>query len=725
MAELPCPEERLIDRFGPHLSFAPPGGFAARANPDRKVETHCCFCGQQCGVKLVVKDEKVVGVEPWEEFPFNRGKLCPKGIKRYLQNNHPDRLLHPLVRSGDGFARIGWDEALEIIAERFDRIQSRHGKDAVAVLGGASLTNEKAYLVGKFARLALGTRHVDYNGRLCMVSAGAANLKAFGIDRAANPWADIALADLVMVLGSNVSECSPITTDYIWRARDRGARLIVVDPRLTPIARTADLFLPVKPGRDSALLNAILHAVIRLGGIDQGFIDEHTTGFDALRETVADYAPEQVEQLVGIPASRIFEAAEMWVQAPRTMLLHARGIEHHTKGVENVLSCINLVLATGKIGKPGCGYATITGQGNGQGAREHGQRCNQLPGARDIENPAHRAVVAERWGVSPDELPGKGATAPQIVEKIHAGEIRGLLSLCFNPLVSLPDATFTREALERLGFYVAIDFFLSETARHADLVLPGSLQEEDEGTVTSAEGRVIRIRQAVEPPGEARRDWQILCAIAERIGRGEKFRFDAPAEIFDELRMLSAGGVADYSGITYEKIEDRMGVFWPCPDPDHAGTPRLFEDRRFFHPDGKARFHAVEYRPPAEDVDAEYPIILTTGRVVSQFLSGNQTRRIGPLVEQSPRPRLELHPRLASKLGIADGDLVRVQSRRGEVVLAAQVVETIRPDTVFMPYHWPGAESANRLTVRAYDPVSGIPEFKVAAVRLERVREDA
>ena len=721
MATLPCSAESLIEAYGPHLNHEPPGGFAARTAPDRTVNTHCCFCGQQCGVTLAVKDERVVGVEPWEEFPFNQGKLCPKGIKRYLQNNHPDRLTRPLVRTGRGFAPIPWDEALDIVAERIRRIQLHHGRDSVAVLSGASLTNEKAYLMGKFARLAVGTRHIDYNGRLCMVAAGAANLKAFGIDRAANPWADIVATDLVMVLGSNVSECSPITTDYIWRARDRGARLIVVDPRLTPIARTADLYLPVRPGRDAALMNAILHAVVRLGGVDEDFIAQHTTGFEAVREAIADCAPEAVERLVGIPAARIVEAAELWVQAPRTMLLHARGIEHHTHGVENVLSCINLVLATGKIGKPGCGYATITGQGNGQGAREHGQRCNQLPGARDIENPAHRAHVAAAWGVTESDIPGKGATAPEIVEMIHGREVRGLLSICFNPLVSLPDARFTQEALERLDFFVAIDFFLSETARHADLVLPGSLHEEDDGTVTSVEGRVIRIRKAVEPPGGARRDWEIVCELARRLGQGERFDFHAPADIFDELRRLSRGGVADYGGITYERLDRDMGVFWPCPTEDHPGTPRLFEGGRFGHPDGRARFHAVEYRPPAEDVDDEYPIILTTGRVVSQFLSGTQTRRIGPLVAQQPEPKVEMHPRLAARLGIADGERVRVVSRRGAIELAAHVAATIRPDTVFIPYHWPGAQSANRLTIRAYDPIAKIPEFKVAAVRVERV----
>jgi assimilatory nitrate reductase catalytic subunit len=386
-----------------------------------------------------------------------------------------------------------------------------------------------------------------------------------------------------------------------------------------------------------------------------------------------------------------------------------------------VLACINLVLATGKLGRPGCGYATITGQGNGQGAREHGQRCNQLPGARDIENPVHRATVAAAWGVPESAIPPKGATAPEIVEKIHGGEIRGLISICFNPLVSLPDATFTREALERLDFYANIDFFLSETGRHADLVLPGSLQEEDEGTVTNVEGRVIRIREAVAPPGEARRDWRIICDLARRLGAGTLFDFDSTHAIFEELRRVSRGGVADYSGITWEKIDRQMGVFWPCPDEAHPGTPRLFEDGRFHHADGRARFHAVAYRPPSEETDDAYPIILTTGRVVSQFLSGTQTRRIGPLVDLDREPRAEMHPRLAARIGVADGEYVRVVSRRGHVDLQAHVVTTIRPDTVFIPYHWPGRRSANRLTKRAYDAASGIPEFKVAAVRIERL----
>jgi assimilatory nitrate reductase catalytic subunit len=387
-----------------------------------------------------------------------------------------------------------------------------------------------------------------------------------------------------------------------------------------------------------------------------------------------------------------------------------------------------MVLASGRIGRENCGYATITGQANGQGGREHGQKCDQLPGARDLVNPEHRAHVAQVWGIDPQELPQPGVDAYEMFRKIERGEIRGLLSICFNPLVSLPDNEFVTRMLNKLDFYVAIDFFLNETARHADIVLPGSLHEEDEGTVTQTEGRVIKINQAVNPPGEAQQDWRIIQDIAAALGRSHGFTFQNPREIFEELRKASRGGVADYSGISWEKIEQQYGVFWPCPADDHPGTPRLFEpdshnpiangNGPFYFPDGKARFNVAEYQPPAEEVDVEYPVILTTGRVVSQFLSGTQTRRIGPLVDQYPEPRVELHPQLALRLGIAEGDWTTITSRRGAITLRAQVVKTIRPDTVFIPYHWAGDKSANRLTIAAQDPISKIPEYKVCAVRL-------
>jgi assimilatory nitrate reductase catalytic subunit len=334
--------------------------------------------------------------------------------------------------------------------------------------------------------------------------------------------------------------------------------------------------------------------------------------------------------------------------------------------------------------------------------------------------PEHREYIASVWGCDVDEIPGKGLSAQEIMEAIHRGEIKGLLSICFNPAVSLPDTALTAEALDRLEFYAAIDFFLSESAVHADVVLAGSLHEEDEGTSTSVEGRVIKLNAAKAPPGNARRDWEIICDLAARLGRERYFPFRSSEEIFEELRVASSGGTADYAGITWDRIEAELGVFWPCPTEDHPGTPRLYEGGRFAFPDGRARFQPVAYRPPAEVVDDEYPTWLTTGRVISQYLSGTQTRRIGPLVEQYPEPLCEMHPRFADARGIADGDVVRVTSRRGSMTLPAKVVATIRPDTVFIPYHWAGRQAANQLTNRALDPVSKIPEYKVCAVRVER-----
>jgi assimilatory nitrate reductase catalytic subunit len=719
--------------FGPHPSVAAGARLDPGATPDRAVKTHCCFCGQQCGIQLLVKDEQVIGFEPWMEFPFNHGKLCPKGVKRYLQGAHPDRLVHAYrrdVSAPSGFSPLPYEDAIAKVASEIGRIQAAHGNAAFACLSGASLTTEKAYLMGKFARVALKTPYIDYNGRLCMVSAGAANKKAFGIDRAANPWSDIPKAEVVWVSGANVGECAPITTDYLWQAREHGAKIIVVDPRITPAARVCDLYLPVKPGRDIVLFSGILRLMIENDWLDHEFIRTSTVGFDDVAASVREWTPKRTAEVTGIAEIAIRKAAEWWGKAKSSFLLHARGIEHHTHGVQNCLGAINIVLASGRIGREGCGYATITGQGNGQGGREHGQKCDQLPGGRDLANPEHRAHVAKFWGIDAADLPGPGVDAYEIFRKVDTGEIRGLLSICFNPVVSLPDNGFVRRMLEKLEFYVAIDFFLSESASYADIVLPGSLHEEDEGIVTNVEGRVIKINKAIACPGEARQDWRIIQDIAAALNRSRGFTFGAPREILDELRAVSAGGIADYAGITYERIEKENGIFWPCPSEDHPGTPRLFEPGSsnpvahgkgpFYFADGKARFVVAPYTPPAEEVDEAYPLMLTTGRVVSHFLSGEQTRRIGPLLDHCPEPYVELHPRLAERLGIADGDWATAATRRGACTLRAKVVKTIRPDTIFIPYHWGGRRSVNQLTIAAQDPISKIPEYKVCAARLEK-----
>jgi assimilatory nitrate reductase catalytic subunit len=741
VATIPADPLKIIDRFGPHRAEMAGVRLSTSAEPERLVKTHCCFCGQQCGVQLKVRDNEVIGFEPWEEFPFNRGMLCPKGVKRYLQGAHPDRLLTALRRdqsSPHGFSPLPYDDAIAQTSSAIARIQATYGDGAMAVLSGASLTTEKTYLMGKFARVCLRTPYIDYNGRLCMVSAGAANKRAFGIDRATSPWSDMVGTDVIWVAGSNVAECSPITTNYLWQAREQGAKIIVQDPRITPVARTCDLYLPVKPGRDAALFAGVLHVMIEHDWLDHEFIDTLTVGFDAVAAYCREWTTARTADVTGVPERSIRQAAEWWGTAKTSFLFHARGIEHHSNGVQNALGTINLVLASGRIGKPKSGYGTITGQANGQGGREHGQKCDQLPGWRDISNPDHRRQIAAIWGIDEQNIPGPGVDVYELFRKIDAGEIKGLLSICFNPKVSLPDNAFVTRALEKLEFYVAIDFFLNDSAQHANVILPGSLQEEDEGTVTQVEGRVIKINKAIDCPGEARQDWKIIQDIARALGRPHGFTFGAPREIFEELRRASKGGVADYSGITYEKLEEQMGIFWPCysEDPqtgqpiDHPGTPRLFE-RGSFNPvakgigpfyfaDGKARFNVAEHRPAVDDASAEYPLFLTTGRVVSQFLSGTQTRRIGPLVNQYPEPRIEMHPRLAEKLGIRDQDWATAETRRGAITLRAMVVTTIRPDTVFIPYHWPGEKSPNRLTVAAQDPISKIPQYKVCGCRVRK-----
>jgi assimilatory nitrate reductase catalytic subunit len=730
--------DAFAEKFGPHLSRSTGPRLDAGAVPDRAVHTHCCFCGQQCGITLLVKNEEVIGFEPWMEFPFNQGKLCPKGVKRYLQGAHPDRLLTAYEKDASapgGFRPMPYEAAVARVASEIERIQKTHGPQAFGCLSGASLTVEKSYLMGKFARVCLKTPYIDYNGRLCMVSAAAANKKAFGIDRAANPWSDILDAAVVWISGANVAECAPITTDYVWQARERGARVIVVDPRLTPMARQSDLFLPIRPGRDAALFAGILHLMIENDWLDHDFIRDHTVGFDEVAAAAKEWTPTKTAEVTGIAEPAIRQAAEWWGRAKTSFLLHARGIEHSSHGVQNCLAAIHIVLASGRIGRSGCGYATITGQGNGQGGREHGQKCDQLPGMRDLANPEHRAHVAKVWGVAPEELPQPGVDAYEMMRKIDAGEIRGLLSICFNPAVSLPDNAFVRRALDKLEFYAAIDFFLNDSAMSADVVLPGSLQEEDEGIVTTAEGRVIKINKAIACPGEAREDWRIIQDIALALGRPHGFTFSSPREILDELRAASRGGIADYAGITYERLEKEMGIFWPCPSEDHPGTPRLFEEGSknsvaagkgpFYFPDGKARFVPAPYTPPTEVTDEAYPLILTTGRVVSHFLSGEQTRRIGPLVDQCPEPYVEVHPRTAEALGLVEGDRAAIETRRGMVTLPVRVVRTIRPDTIFIPYHWPEERSANRLTIAAQDPISKIPEYKACAARLRKAEPAA
>ncbi|WCH91428.1 molybdopterin oxidoreductase family protein [Streptomyces moderatus] len=715
--------------------------------------THCPYCALQCGMNLTPQQDGGVAVVERPDFPVNRGALCGKGRTAPEVLARSVRLTSPLVRSGGTLVPATWDEALDRVAKGLHRTRTEHGPDACGVFGGGGLTNEKAYSLGKFARIVLGTSQIDYNGRFCMSSAAAAGMKAFGLDRGLPfPLEDIPRTGCVILVGSNPAETMPPSLRYFTELRENGGTLIVVDPRRTRTAEQADLHLAPRPGTDLALALGLLHLVVAEGRVDEEYVQERTAGWEDARAAAMAHWPEYVERITGVPVPQLREAVRMFCEPEHAMVLTARGPEQQSKGTDTVGAWINLCLATGRAGRPLSGYGCLTGQGNGQGGREHGQKADQLPGYRKLDDPAARRHVAEVWGVDPDSLPGPGRSAYELLDALGT-DIKSLLLMGSNPVVSAPRAAHIEERIKSLDFLAVCDVVLSETAALADVVLPVTQWAEETGTTTNLEGRVLLRRRAITPPEGVRSDLEIMHELAARLS-GERalekgFPTDAE-EVFEELRRASAGGPADYSGITYRRLAEENGVFWPCPaatgaddagdsedasldaGPDdpaqdhdadsapHPGTPRLFLDS-FATPDGRARFAPVSHRAAAEEPDDEYPVLLTTGRVVAQYQSGAQTRRVDELNTAAPGPFVELHPRLAARLGAADGDPLAVISRRGRAVAPARITTAIRPDTVFMPFHWPGEGRANTLTNPALDPTSRMPEFKTCAVRVEPV----
>jgi assimilatory nitrate reductase catalytic subunit len=688
----------------------------------RHVNTHCPYCALQCGISissaLSSRGEPLIRGD--ERFSVNKGSLCIKGWTAGELLNHRERLIRPLRRNARGvFVEAEWDEAFDIIARAIKAAQKRYGCAAIGVLGGGSLTNEKAYLLGKFARVALGTSNIDYNGRFCMSSAAAAAIKAFGIDRGLPfPISDIAGAEVILLVGANPAETMPPLMGYFEEQRNGGGKLIAIDPRLSATARAADVHLRPIPGTDAALANGLLHLLIREGLIDEAYINARTDDFDQVKAAAATYWPDRVERITGVSEAQLMLVARMLGQARTAMILTARGAEQQSQGVNNTLSFINLALALGLPGRPFSGFGSITGQGNGQGGREHGQKSDQLPGYRRIDDFEARQHIAEIWEVREEDLPHAGKSAYEMM-RAFGGEIRALFSLGFNFIVSAPDAKRVIEGLSRLDFFCVADFFLSETARMADVVLPSAMWAEEEGTMTNLEGRVIRRRRAFAPPPSVREDLEIICEIARRLGKAKQFDFACAGEVFDELRRASKGGIADYSGISYARLDAGQALHWPCPDEAHPGTPRLFAEA-FARPNGRALFHALRHLTAAEEPDDEFPFYLTTGRVQAHYQSGAQTRRVEKLNELAAQPCAEIHPNIARFYELSNGDSVKLVTRRGAASFKVKVTNAIREDTIFAPFHWGDGQSVNRLTNPALDPLSGMPEFKVCAVRVEK-----
>ncbi len=686
-----------------------------------EVATHCPYCALQCAMTLADGVTGGLAVSP-RPFPASRGGLCHKGWTAAALLTGGARLSGPLLAGRSA----GWDAALDAVAARLRALRARHGPDSVAVFGGGGLTNEKAYLLGKFARVALGTSQIDYNGRFCMSSAAAAGIRAFGVDRGLPfPVTDLAGAEAVALVGANVGETMPPFLGHL-----RQAVQVVVDPRRTATAVQAvasgGLHLAPAPGSDLALALGMLHVAVAEGYLDQPYVDARTTGFDAVWRLAARWWPERAERVCGVAASDMRAAVALLAHAGSAYVLTARGTDQHARGTDTVSAWINLALTLGLPGRPGSGFGCLTGQGNGQGGREHGQKADQLPGYRRIDDPAARRHVAAVWGVSPGELPGPGRSAYELLDALGRPDgPRALLVFGSNPVVSAPNSRHVAQRLSALDLLVVADPFGSETAALADVVLPVTQWAEEEGTLTNLEGRVLRRRRAACPPPGVRTDLEVIAGLAVRLGQpASRFPPD-PAMVFDELRAASAGGPADYGGISYQRLDAGEALYWPCPaaepgGPAHPGTPRMFLDG-FAHPDGRARFVPVDASGPAERPDAGYPLHATTGRVLAHYQSGTQTRRVAELSAVTPESYVEVHPDVAARAGLADGDLTRVVSRRGVATARVRTVASLREDTVFLPFHFPGEQAANLVTNPALDPVSRMPEFKVCAVRLERV----
>ncbi|MCL2447519.1 MAG: molybdopterin oxidoreductase family protein [Polyangiaceae bacterium] len=695
----------------------------AAASAANRVRSHCPYCAFQCGMTMAASGhERRVDVAADSAFPLNRGQMCTKGFTSAELLDHPARLRTPRLRNASGvLVPASWDAALDVIAERLSDLRRAHGAAALGAFGSGALTNEKAYVLGKFVRVALGSPHVDYNGRYCMSSAAAGQNKAFGVDRGLPfPLADIGETDTLVLWGSNCAETMPPIAQWLEQQRARGGSLVVVDPRRTDTARSATLHLQLTPGTDLALALGLLHLAIVEGRVDGEYVASRTEGWDEARRAALSVDLAYIERATGVSLDHQRRAVRMLADPARSMILSGRGCEQQSKGSDTVLALIHLMLALGKVGRPFSGYGTLTGQGNGQGGREHGQKADQLPGYRLIEDDEHRAAIARVWKVDAASLPRAGKNAYELLDSLGPGGVRALLVFGSNVAVASPHLTNVRRKLRALDLLVVCDGFDNDTTDAAHAVLPVAMWAEEEGTVTNLEGRVLRRRPVREPPPDVRTDLEIICEIARRLGAGGAFSFRSAADVFDELRAATAGAKADYSGITYRRIDREDGVFWPCPAESHPGTPRLFAES-FFHPGGRARFHALVDRPIAEPPDADYPLFFTTGRYKEHYNSGAQTRRVSALVEARPEPRVEIHPRLAARLGVADGGLLRVESRRGRVDFRVRESPDVRVDTLFAPMHWGGAAAANVLTVAALDPTSRMPEFKVCAVRASAV----
>ncbi len=706
--------DTLEDKYS--YSYDPAFGYTASAKvPDHWVSTTCGYCSVGCGMFIGVKDGKAVAVRGNPNHPVNEGKLCPKGLSEHHILDAATRALYPMLHG----QRVTWDTALSTMVEKFQAVQQKHGPQALGVISTGQLVTEEFYTLGKLIQLGFGTRNYCGNTTLCMASAVAGYKRTFGSDGPPGCYGDMEKSDVILLIGANIADNHPILCQRL--ERNHRKTLIVADPRVTKTAMMADVHLPLKPRSDIALVNGMMHILIRAGLIDHEYIEQHTTGFEELKASVASYTPEHVAELTGLSQELIYRVALLYGRAKAAFIGWTMGVNHSTQGAETVNAINNLALITGQIGREGAAPFSITGQCNAMGTREAGFTSG-LPGYRKFDSETDRRELAQIWGVDVSDIPDtRGLAYPDIIEAALAKKIRALWIIATNPVVSYPNFQVLKQAFENLEFLVVQDgYYPTPTTEFAHLVLPAAIWGEKEGTYTNSERRCSKVNRAVNPPGEARSDFDIFLDIARRIGcAGRLFPgWTKPEDAFNEWRRVSKGRLCDYSGMTYAAIEKSGGIQWPCRDGETH--ERLYEDGIFPTADGRARLIPIECKPFPEQPTSSFPLIFNTGRTVEHWHTRTKTGQIPILESMSPRAWLEMNPRDAKKLGLKPHDRVDIVSQRQRVTgVELRITEIVGPGQVFMPFHF-AETNANLVTQSAFDPISREPNFKQCAVRVEK-----
>lgn len=674
----------------------------------KKVTTVCPYCGCGCILDLNVKGNEVIKVTSNENNPVNGIALCAKGRFGFDFINSPDRLKTPLIKQNTGeFKQASWEEALELVANRFKEIKTQYGPDSIAGISSAKCTNEENYLFQKFMRAVIGTNNVDHCARLCHAPSVAALSVAFGSGAMSNSIAEIEDADCILVTGSNTTEAHPIIALKIKQAKRKGAKLIVADPRRIELAELADVYLPFRCGTDVAWLNGMMNVIINEGLMNEKFIQDRCEGFEEFKEAVLEYTPEKVEEITGIPKDDLIKAAKIYATSKKASIIYSMGITQHTTGTDNVFAIANLAMLTGNIGRESTGVNSLRGQNNVQGACDMGALPEFFPGYQEVIDVEVRAKFEDAWGV---KLPDKvGLTFIEMLNEA-GNKIKAIYIMGENPMISNPDITHVEEKLKKLDFLVVQDIFLTETAKLADVVLPAVSFAEKNGTFTNTERRVQLVRKAIEPIGNSKPDSTIIIELANKMGY--KMEYESESAIMEEISKLTPS----YGGISYSRLEKEGGLQWPCPDPTHPGTKFLHKDKFV---GGKGKFKPVKYRGPVEVPDEEYPFRLTTGRMLYHYHTGSMSRRSKGLDKICKEGYIEINPEDANSLGINDGDIVTVSSRRGRINIKAKITDRVNKGIVFIPFHFAEC-AANVLTNTALEPIAKIPELKVCAVRIEK-----